>query len=163
MLVGTVKRQLNTISASMLQRRRVARIARRATSQSTTARNHRNVFRKTLLHHVTQFTHRSAGCRDCWRWVQPAGVQQAGAGEILGSRIGRHVRPLIHRPIESAAHKSTKAHNTTKKARSHLQSGFALYAALLKRSRLVFDSRLLGQMSLGFFDDLFEHFTDDTC
>ena len=40
-------------------------------------------------HHVTLFTHPSARCRDCRRWVQ-----QAGVGEILGSRIGPHVRAM---------------------------------------------------------------------
>ncbi len=40
-------------------------------------------------HHVTLFTHPSARCRDCRRWVQ-----QAGAGEILRSRIGPHVRAM---------------------------------------------------------------------
>ena len=40
-------------------------------------------------HHVTLFTHPSARCRDCRRWVR-----QAGKGEILGSRIGPHVRAM---------------------------------------------------------------------
>jgi len=40
-------------------------------------------------HHVTLFTHRSARCRECRRWVQ-----QAGVGEILGSRIGPNVRSM---------------------------------------------------------------------
>lgn len=40
-------------------------------------------------HHVTLFTHPSARCRDCRRWVQ-----EAGKGEILGSRIGPHVRSM---------------------------------------------------------------------
>ena len=40
-------------------------------------------------HHVTLFTHPPARCRDCRRWVQ-----QAGKGEILGSRIGPHVRSM---------------------------------------------------------------------
>lgn len=40
-------------------------------------------------HHVTLFTHPSARCRDCRRWVQ-----QAGTGEILGSRIGPNVRAM---------------------------------------------------------------------
>lgn len=40
-------------------------------------------------HHVTLFTHPSARCRDCRRWVQ-----QTGAGEILGSRIGPNVRAM---------------------------------------------------------------------
>jgi transposase len=40
-------------------------------------------------YHVTLFIHPSARCRDCRRWLQ-----QAGAGEILGSRIGPHVRAM---------------------------------------------------------------------
>lgn len=40
-------------------------------------------------HHVTLFTHPSARCRDCRRWVR-----QAGPGEILGSRIGPNVRAM---------------------------------------------------------------------
>ena len=40
-------------------------------------------------YHVSLFTHPSARCRDCRRWVQ-----QAGNGEILGSRIGPHVRAM---------------------------------------------------------------------
>ena len=39
--------------------------------------------------HVTLFTHPSARCRDCRKWVQ-----QAGKEEILGSRIGPHVRAM---------------------------------------------------------------------
>lgn len=40
-------------------------------------------------YHVTLFMHPSARCRDCRRWVQ-----QAGDGEILGSRIGPQVRAM---------------------------------------------------------------------
>ena len=40
-------------------------------------------------YHVSLFTHPSARCRDCRRWVQ-----QSGEGEILGSRIGPHVRAM---------------------------------------------------------------------
>ena len=40
-------------------------------------------------YHVSLFTHPSARCRDCRRWIQ-----QAGEGEILGSRIGPHVRAM---------------------------------------------------------------------
>ncbi len=40
-------------------------------------------------YHVTLFTHPSARCRSCRRWVQ-----QAGKGEILGSRIGPHARAM---------------------------------------------------------------------
>ena len=40
-------------------------------------------------YHVTLFTRPSARCRSCRRWVQ-----QAGEGEILGSRIGPHVRAM---------------------------------------------------------------------
>jgi len=40
-------------------------------------------------YHVTLFAHPSARCRDCRRWVQ-----QAAEGEILGSRIGPHVRAM---------------------------------------------------------------------
>ncbi len=42
-----------------------------------------------VRHHVTLFTHPSARCRSCRRWVQ-----QAGEGEILGSRIGPAVRAM---------------------------------------------------------------------
>lgn len=40
-------------------------------------------------YHVTLFTHPAARCRGCRRWVQ-----QAGSGEILGSRIGPNVRAM---------------------------------------------------------------------
>ena len=40
-------------------------------------------------YHVTLYVHPSARCRNCRRWVQ-----QAGEGEILGSRIGPHVRAM---------------------------------------------------------------------
>ena len=40
-------------------------------------------------YHVTLFTHPTARCRNCRRWVQ-----QAASGEILGSRIGPNVRAM---------------------------------------------------------------------
>ena len=40
-------------------------------------------------YHVTLFVHPAARCRACRQWVQ-----QAAAGEILGSRIGPHVRAM---------------------------------------------------------------------
>ena len=40
-------------------------------------------------YHVTLFTHPSARCRDYRKWVQ-----KPGKGEILGSRIGPHVRAM---------------------------------------------------------------------
>ena len=40
-------------------------------------------------YHVKLFVHPAARCRDCRRWVQ-----QAGEGEILGSRIGPNARAI---------------------------------------------------------------------